>query len=437
MTRYTQRLGVSQTQTLGQTLSPQMQRTMRILQIPRDELEREVAEICETNPLIADQPAWVLKGGGTGDPGDWAASTAAPTNLADHLFNQLALTKAPSPVKQTAIRIIEHIAPDGRISGEDWDQLAGDPVATTALDLVQSFDPAGVGGRSLAECLALQLDPPRASCPAWRAFLDTIDALASEPARVLARRCGVTEAELGGMIAHLRTLDPVPGHRFGTAEPISITPDVRVVKTQTGEWSVGLTWDPHAGLAAEPAYRDWQKDTSLPASALPFLKSKQEEVDWLRSALKQRGQTLLRVARLAIACQDRFLTDGPEHLAPLTMREIAAKTDLHESTISRAVANKFILTPRGVLPLRGFFSTAVTGDNEHADISSACVRARIETLIREEASPGAMSDAAISHTLTASGVRIARRSVAKHREQIGVGSARERARLATYSVAAE
>ncbi len=437
MSSYAQRLNAIQKQALGQILSPQMQRSMHLLQLSRDELEREIAEICEANPVIDELPSWSRKTGSRDGLSNWSASAKAVTGLSDHLAQQLALSRASKSVKATAARIIAHITPNGRLPSEDWGELSRAPHAAAALTLVQSFEPCGIAARSLAECFALQLDAARANCPGWRALLANLDGFATEPARMLAKKCAVSESVLGAMIAHLRTLDPYPGRQFEIAERIEITPDLLAKRTQSGEWAVGLTWNPSNCIATAPAYRGWQEDNALPGAARTFLAEKQEEADWLKRALKQRGQTLLRVARLAIARQDLFLSDGPEHLVPLTMREIAARLDLHESTVSRAVANKYILTPGGVIPVRSLFSTALSEHIDHAETSSAAVRARIGKMIGEEASPGALSDSAISEALKMAGVTIARRSVAKHREQLGLGSARERARLASYAATAE
>lgn len=437
MSSLTQRLSASQKPILGQTLSPQMQRTMHLLQLPQDELEREVADICDANPLIAEQPTWSRKGAHRNQIADWSATTAAPVTLTEHLTGQLALSGASVPVRAAAASIIEHIAPTGRLPVEDWDRLSRTPQATAALQLVQSFEPTGVGARSLGECFALQLDEARAASPAWQALLANLGVLANEPAHALAKRCGISASVLSTMIAHLRTLDPHPGHRFDLAERVEITPDLRAVQSESGEWVVALTFDPGTAFTSEPAYRGWQRDKSLGASARAFLQDKRDEADWLQRALRQRGQTLLRVAGLAVNLQDRFLCEGPEHVSPLTMREIATRLELHESTVSRAVANKYILTPRGALPLRSFFSTALSDSFEHSETSSAAVRARIAVLIQSEHSPGSMSDRAISDALNQNGITIARRSVAKHREHLGLGCARERARLASYAIAAE
>ncbi|WP_291842262.1 RNA polymerase factor sigma-54 [Maricaulis sp.] len=436
MSSFSQRLGVSQKQSIRQTLSPQMQKTMHLLGLSQDELEREVAEICEANPLITNQPNWSRARAGSAANTDWASRAEAPRHLSSHLLEQLALSGAMPTVRDTAKQIIAHLASDGRMDADDWAALSTARAADKALRLVQSFEPAGVAARSLVECFQLQLDPERAACPRWACLLAHLDELATSTASTLARRCGIDEVELRAMVDHIRMLDPHPGHRFDPGDPIEITPDLCAWLTPTGEWAVDLTWDPHAALVAEGTYRNWRSNAALPASAKAFLADKQAEADWLQRALKQRGQSLLRVARLAIARQYRFLTDGREHLAPLTMREIAAKLELHESTVSRAVAHKHILTPRGVLPMRSFFSTALSENAEDAKTSSAAVRARIGQLIGDEATPGAMSDSAISEALREIGIQIARRSVAKHREQLGLRNSRDRARLATYAVAA-
>ncbi len=153
MSSFNQRLSVSQKQSLGQTLSPQMQRTMHLMQLSRDELEREVAELCEANPLIADTPAWSRPSRRSNDLADWSAAKAAPVSLTDHLLQQLALTVAPGAEKTMAVQIIEHIAPSGRLPLEDWTALAAQPHAKAALALVQGLEPAGIAARSLAHPL--------------------------------------------------------------------------------------------------------------------------------------------------------------------------------------------------------------------------------------------------------------------------------------------
>ncbi|MBR9825714.1 MAG: RNA polymerase factor sigma-54 [Alphaproteobacteria bacterium] len=437
MSSYAQRLNVFQKQSQTQTLSPQMQRTMFLLQLSGEALEEEIMAICEANPLIAERSSLSRNRSNSAALADWTATTPARLNLSDHLKHQLALTRTTPHIRALALRIIEHIEPSGRLNADDWAHLADARGADDALALVQSFEPAGVGARSIIECFALQLDPQSAACPRWQALLDNLHALATEPAHAFARRCGVSETELKTMIAHLRTLDLQPGYGFETADAIEIIPDLRAERSESGEWAVALSWDPTTSIALEPAYRGWHRNPALAGKARSFLQGKHEEARWLKQALRQRGDTLLRVARLAIAFQHRFMSEGTEALIPLTMREIATRLELHESTVSRAVAHKHIETPRGVLPLRSFFSTAVSEAGENAATASAAVRARIEKMIANEVVPGEMSDGAISQALCAEGVEIARRSIAKHRDRLGIVNARERARLASYAPAAE
>lgn len=439
MTAFTASFQLNARQTTRQTLSPQMQKTLHLLQMSRDELEREIETLCERNPLLESRPAWTRRSAPAALSTDWAERAVMPESLHDHLMSQLALSRTDDTVRTLAQALIRSLDHAGRLDRDDWAALSTRTGAADALTLVQSFEPAGIAARSLQECFALQLgEAARVPDGDWAALLHNLPSLPQLPAPAFARQCGIPEVRMRGMLDKLRKLDPHPGHRFATGERVEITPDLIAARTRLGDWSIRLAWDPSRLLRTAPDYRDWQSDKRLKTEAGNFLKPHQAEAEWLARSLRQRGQTLLRVAQYAVSRQDAFMTDGPEKLSPLTMRDAAGELDLHESTVSRAAAHKYILTPRGPIALRAFFSTPVS-ETVSADetASSAAVRARIARMIDTERYPGRLSDARIVQQLDAEGIVIARRSVTKHRKALGIGSSRERARLASYGIAAE
>lgn len=434
MHSFSQNFGTVQRQSQRQSLSPGMQRALHLLGLAQDELEREVAEICEANPLIAEQPLWLRRRTAGAQEFDRIAHIPVPQHLGDHLKQQLRVQGLDHETRHLAHTIIDSLDERGFLDRADWREIdRAHPAAEDVLRQVQELEPAGVGARSLAECFWLQLEPAQRSLPPWRCLLDNLEEMPKLASAELAWRCDVGQGELCSMIAQLRRLDPTPGLQFDPATPIEITPDLVLTEGPDGEHRVELANRTGARLVLDGMYRSWKNEPAYDAAARQFLARAEGEVVWLRQALRQRGQTLLDVAQLVVRRQYRFVTEGDAHLSALTMREVAAELKVHESTVSRAVAHKHILTPRGVLPLRQFFSMAVASAEQTETVrSSRAVRAQIAELIRSEDRPGGKSDAVLASELADMGIVMARRSVAKHREQLGLGSARERSRWADY-----
>ncbi|MBO6798556.1 RNA polymerase factor sigma-54 [Maricaulis sp.] len=434
MNQLSHRFKISHSLSTQQTISPELQRSMYLLGLAQDDLEREVAAICEANPLIAEMPTWARSRGSAGQCEDRIASMPERRHLGEDLKAQLGLVRTSAGVRHLACMIIDSLDPTGRLDPGDWERIEREYVeAGKALQLVQSLEPAGVASRNLPECFWLQLDPAVKSRKAWRKLFEHLAELHKVPASAFARLCDVDEVELRDMLDLLRQLDPTPGLKYDPVEPIEVRPDLVLRSGGDGDTQLVLARGCGPRLSMEVDYRNWRSDRTLCAEAHRFLESAQLEVNWLQQALRQRGAILLRVGRLLVRRQYRFLEEGDVHLIPLTMREVAAELGVHESTISRAVAHKYILTRRGVLALRQFFSVSVDRQDEGREASSStAVRAHINRLIREEAVPGEMSDALISSRLGAMGIAIARRSVAKHRKQLGISCSRDRYRWAGY-----
>ena len=301
-----------------------------------------------------------------------------------------------------------------------------------ALSIVQGFDPVGIGARNLAECLRLQLIERDRFDPAMAALVSHLDLLAQRDFAALRRLCGVDEEDLAEMIAEVRRLDPKPGLLFGSPPAEPVTPDVFVRATPDGGWQVDLNSE---ALPRVVANRQFYARVSAARSAKPadrevraYLDEAWTSANWIVRSLEQRARTILKVASEIVRQQDAFFTYGVAHLRPLNLKNVADAVSLHESTISRVTANKFIATPRGLFEMKYFFTTAIASSDGGEALSSEAVRFRIRQLIDSEDVDGVLSDDAIVDKLKSMGIDIARRTVAKYREGMGIASSSIRRR---------
>jgi len=313
--------------------------------------------------------------------------------------------------------------------------------------LLQRCEPTGVGAHDLAQCLALQLAERDRLDPAMRRLLDNLPLLARADWPALLRLCGVDREDLEEMVAELKALDPRPGHRFPTEPTTAILPDIVVFRTGPEQWRIELNSDALPKLVTGP--EQWRIE--LNSDALPklvvdssyyaelgkaglelrhkeFVQERYQNATWLAKALDQRSRTILKVGQAIFARQRAFLADGPKALKPLVLRDIAAATGLHESTVSRATNQKFAATPHGTFPLKYFFSTAIAGKDGAADHSAEVIRQKIKSMIRQEDPRAVLSDDQIVNRLGEDGIVIARRTVAKYREALGIASSMQRRR---------
>jgi RNA polymerase sigma-54 factor len=475
------RLELRQSQRLAMT--PQLQQAIRLLQMSNIELAAFVAGQVENNPLLAlaeppgdaapdaggreatlDSPVdrWTQRAGGTtlgaevfdtgaeniydaapGEGAAWAALAAGgrgfdgpdldldarpgrPATLREHLLAQLGQMRADAAVAALARLIVEELDEAGYLRGglgELAERLgAGMAALEAALALVQACEPTGVGARSLAECLALQLAERGRLDPAMAALLDNLELVARGERRRLRALCGVDDEDLGGMLVELRALDPRPGTAFLHERAETRIADVLLRRAPGGGWELEL--NPHTLPRVLIDRRYAARLGPGGAAARGFLAECRASAHWLKRSLDQRARTILAVSAEIVRRQEAFLAHGIAGLRPLTLRMVAEATGLHESTVSRVTANKAIATPRGVLDLRFFFTNAVGEDGPAA----AAVRHRIRALVQAE-SPGAvLSDEAIVELLQRDGVEIARRTVAKYRKALGIPSSAERRR---------
>lgn len=365
-------------------------------------------------------------------------SPAPPASLFDSVSEQLRfLESSDSPLK-LAEYIAGNLDPDGylRLTLDELAATLDVPIADAerALHLVQQLEPAGIGARSLQECFALQLRRMLRSLaeaePAVARAVEVVerafDDLLHQRWERITRQLGMSLEEVRHVIEVLRHLDPRPGLQLGPTDNVVIEPDV-VVNKVDGEWRVALADDGLPRLRLSPRYVRMLRARSVDSEAASYLRERMRAALWFLRSVDQRQNTILRVARAIVQRQSGFLDHGLPHLRPLVLRDIADDIGMHESTISRVVTNKHMATPRGVFPFKFFFHSAIS----HAvdgDISSVVVRDRIKELITAEDPRRPLSDARVARQLNRLGIRIARRTVAKYREEMGIPSSEQRRR---------
>jgi RNA polymerase sigma-54 factor len=295
--------------------------------------------------------------------------------------------------------------------------------------VLQGFEPTGVCARSLKECLALQLKERNRLDPAMQLLLEHLDLLAAREHVRLAAACGVSDEDLADMIAELRRLELKPGRAFGAEPAPPVVPDVFVRPGPDGAWQVELNPDTLPRVMVNTAYFSLLTRGPRTLAEQQFLNARLQSANWLVRSLAQRAKTVLNVARELVAQQGRFFAHGIDAMRPMTLRDIAQAIGVHESTVSRVVANKYMSCPRGLYELR-FFFTAALGNSAGGEAHAAeAVRYRIKTLIEQEPPDQVLSDDHIAAMLSRSGVAIARRTVAKYREALRIPSSVERLRL--------
>lgn len=478
-------LDLRQSQSL--VMTPQLQQAIKLLALSNLEVEAFIGEALEANPLLdvgapvepdaapiepedlrrttlETSPADQLIAEGRAeddrpldidlsaldrdrDTGDWAADiriTAsedgpgidergdAPPSLADHLETQIgAATRDP-----VIAFIARHIAGEldeagylhatcadlARELGVDEDE------AEAALALVQSLDPTGVGARSLGECLALQAKEADRYDPCMARLLDNLDLLARGELPRLKRMCGVDDEDFADMLAELRGYDPKPGLRFGSGGGDPVTPDILLVPRADGGWDLQLNQATLPRLVVNRSYYVEMRGACDDKTARGWLSDKLADANWLVKALDQRARTILKVASEVVKQQDGFFRHGVSHLKPLTLRAVAEAIEMHESTVSRVTSNKYLACPRGTFELKYFFTSGVASADGEGAVSANAVKAAIKALIDAEDPKAVLSDDTLVDLLREKGFDLARRTVAKYREAIGLGSSVQRRR---------
>ncbi|HEY2527992.1 MAG TPA: RNA polymerase factor sigma-54 [Xanthobacteraceae bacterium] len=403
---------------------------------PLDDTSTDDAE--SIRPRTADMPAgyseWAGVGTGGRDGGDYNLESFVSTEitLADWLREQLTLAIAEPRRRMIGQYLIDLIDEAGYLSG-DLTAIAerlGTSVAEVeaVLGILQTFDPPGVCARDLAECLAIQLKERNRFDPAMQALIARLELLARRDFSTLKKICGVGDEDLADMIAEIRRLNPKPGLAFGSTVVQPIVPDVFVRSTPAGTYIVELNSDTLPKVLVNQSYYAEVSQTARRDAERSYLAERLQNAAWLVRALDQRARTILKVANEIVRQQHLFLAHGIEHLRPLNLKTVAEAIGMHESTVSRVTANKYMATSRGIFELKYFFTSAIAAAHGGEAHSAEAVRHRIRQLIDAETPTDVLSDDTIVEKLHAAGIEIARRTVAKYREAMRIPSSVQRRR---------
>jgi RNA polymerase sigma-54 factor len=368
--------------------------------------------------------------GGSEDGPDFDSFAAPDIGLHEHLMQQ-----AGAMLSGTALLIAGQLI--GQI--DDAGYLEANLLETAyrlgvalaeveaVLAVIHGFDPSGVGARSLSECIAIQAREADRYDPAMATLIDNLDLLARGQIPHLRRICGVDEEDMADMIRELRTYDPKPGLQYGGEGAAAVVPDVFV--TPSGKsWAIEINGATLPRLLVNRRYHAQLAAGARDKAAKAWLSDSLASANWLIKALDQRQRTILKVTEEIVRRQEGFFRHGVTHLRPLTLKAIADEVDLHESTISRVTSNKYLACPRGTFELKYFFTSAIQSADGGEAASAEAVKSHIRALIAEEKADAILSDDTLVDLLREKGFDIARRTVAKYREAIGLGSSVQRRR---------
>ncbi len=462
---------------LGQqlTMTPQLQQAIRLLQLPALELQAHIRELMETNVMLepdeaeatgtfeavvtaAEQPKTperppdstveILDEGwgehsvgpaeapwsGDDDERQQDYAGASGQSLQDHLLWQLELANLAPRELAIARAIVDAISDHGYVTESLAEithtlkpeiECSAEDVASV-LAVVQALDPIGVGARSVGECIELQLRQLDPATPGFQTALEIarhhLELVAERELSLLRRELRASEEEIACALALVRSCHPRPGATVSAGRAEYVVPDVFVRRTEHG-------WGVEINPATLPRVRLNQSYASLIGrnASHASMRAQLQEARWLLKSLEIRHETLIKVARSIVERQTAFLEHGEEHMRPMILKDIAEAITMHESTISRVTSGKYMHTPRGVFELRYFFSSQVEGA-DGSGTSSTAIRAKIRKLVRDEPAESPLSDGRIAELLSGEGIPVARRTVAKYREAMGIAASNERRR---------
>jgi RNA polymerase sigma-54 factor len=470
-----QSLQIRLTQKLA--LSPQLQQAIRLLQLTRIELREYIQDAIDANPLLEREGAefetaqegpeaefessepdyehsaeaneadwetaipgeeqWVERGSYDGYAMEPQIEDTSQDALREHLLWQINLSHFSPVDAQIAAAIVYELDDDGYLSDSIQDiraslapeLLVGEDEILAVLHRVQRMEPVGVATRNAAECIVVQLSVLPGDTPArdlaLRIARDYLDLVARHELDDLRKSTGASEKSLQAALDLIQSLEPRPGARYDNRRDEFLVPDVYVSRVGD-EWRVTLNPENDPGLRLNNYYIDLLRKSG-PKEA-DYLRGRLQEARWLMSSLEMRNQTLLRVSQSIVDFQEPFLEKGEMFMRPLVLREVADSVGVHESTVSRATTRKYMLTPRGIYELKYFFSSHVRTE-AGGMVSATAVKAQLQLLLQKEPREAPLSDQDLSELLSKTGICVARRTVAKYRESLGIGSSAERRRL--------
>jgi RNA polymerase sigma-54 factor len=357
---------------------------------------------------------------------------ARPRPLSDELSDQLGFVDCSAKTRALAEYIVHNLDDAGFLRldlaeiARDFGGVATVEEAEEALQIVQRLDPAGIGARDLRECLLLQLTPDLELVDVMRVLIsDHLTDIQQNRLPQIEKRTGFSIETIKEALEHLRRLDPRPGARYVQDDNQFVVPDLLVEADEHGEYHVRLVDEHTPNLGISRAYQRMLKNKSEDPAAREFIQKKIQSARWLIESIEQRRNTLLKVARAIIAHQKDFLDKGPESIQPLKMQQIADQVGVHVTTVSRAVDDKWVQTPRGIFALKRFFGGGTTtADGE--EVAWDSIKQKLLEVIAKEDKSSPMSDEEIVDELGRSGLPVARRTVTKYRKALKIPSSRQR-----------
>jgi RNA polymerase sigma-54 factor len=458
-------------------LSPQLQQAIRLLQLNRIELREYIQDALDANPLLEREDSDSATDPESGDSeqkadesdfesieenreSEWEAGSAGDEQwlergshenfsmetqiedtssdaLREHLLWQINLSHFNPVDTQIATAIVYELDDDGYLSDSIQDirsslapeLLVQEDEILAVLHRIQRMEPVGVATRNAGECIHVQLSVLPADTPsrelALRITRDFLDLVARHEMNELRKNSGATEKALTSALELIQSLEPRPGARYDNRRDEYLVPDVYVTRVDD-EWTVTLNPDSDPGLRLNNYYINLLRKSG--EKEAEYLRGRLQEARWLMSSIEMRNRTLLMVSQSIVNMQEKFLEKGEIAMRPLVLREVAEAVGVHESTVSRATTRKYMLTPRGIYELKYFFSSHVQTDSGGM-VSATAVKAHIQMLLKNEPEKHPISDQELSTLLLQTGICVARRTVAKYRESLGIGSSSERRRL--------
>ncbi|MDZ4731946.1 MAG: RNA polymerase factor sigma-54 [Xanthomonadales bacterium] len=460
-------------------LSPQLQQAIRLLQLNRIELREYIQDVLETNPILErteaessdpmdqaagseqdssksdesgkdldlerddwgeddsfDQQWGESSGGGDNYSGESQIADQSDGSLREHLLWQINLSHFSQKDAAIAAAIVFGLDDEGFLqdsledirSGLAPEVLVDMDEVLAVLHRVQRMEPVGVASRDTAECIRVQLAALPGDTPgrelAMRVARDFLDLVAQHALAEIRKHTGAKEDKLIEALQLIQSLDPRPGSRYDNRRDEYLVPDVYATRVEDN-WRVTLNPENDPGLRLNKYYIDLLRKSG--GKDRDYLRGRMQEARWLMSSLEMRNRTLINVSQCIVDMQQDFLENGEIAMRPLVLREVAERVNVHESTVSRATTRKYMLTPRGVFELKYFFSSHVTTDQGHP-VSATAIKARLQLLLDNEPDSQPLSDQDLAQILRDSGIQVARRTVAKYRESLGIGSSADRRR---------
>jgi len=367
---------------------------------------------------------------------------SAPLSLQEHLSNQLAYMELTPEEVENCKYLISHLDNNGYLLGHDrgrviplsLEELAKNaPNGATVEDLesalvvIQALDPAGVGARDTKECLLLQVTADTPHKDLLRTLIrDHLEDIAHNRLPIIQRKTRASLSSIQEAIEELRRLDPKPGARFSPDNSQYVVPDIIVERTDDGDYEIRLSNDWTPSVRVSKRYVELTKDKSFDPKTRDFLRQKFQSAHWLIDAIEQRRNTLIKVTQAIINHQRAFLDRGPDYIQPLKMEDIAKQIRVHVTTVSRAVDDKWVQTPRGIFPLKRFFGGGTKNDQTGENVAWETIKQKLLEFIDNEDKARPLSDEEIVEKFKQSGLNVARRTVTKYREALKIPSSRQR-----------